>query len=84
MKNVSFYLLADAHYVSKKNWTEGKPFTFRERSDQIALKATPEILDTFIEKIIVHERVKSEGKTILKIEFVFRGIGKLELGKLKT
>ena len=55
MKNVSFYLLADAHYVSKKNWTEGKPFTFRERSDQIALKATPEILDTFIEKIIADE-----------------------------
>ncbi len=52
MKNVSFYLLTDSHYVSKKNWVEGKPFTFRERSDQIALKATPEILDTFIEKVI--------------------------------
>ena len=36
-----------------------------------------EIMNTFIEKIIVHERVKSEGKTIQKIEFVFRGIGKL-------
>ena len=43
-----------------------------------------EIMNTFIEKIIVHERVKSEGKTIQKIEFVFRSIGKLELGKLKT
>ena len=42
-----------------------------------------EIMNTFIEKIIVHERVKSEGKTIQKIEFVFKGIGKLELGKLK-
>ncbi len=52
MKNTSFYLLTDTHYVSKKNWVEGKPFTFRERTDQIALKATPEILDTFIEKII--------------------------------
>lgn len=52
MNNVSFYLLTDSHYVSKKIWVEGKPFTFRERSDQIALKATPEILDTFIEKII--------------------------------
>lgn len=52
MKDASFYLLTDSHYVSKKNWVEGKPFTFRERNDQIALKATPEILDTFIEKII--------------------------------
>lgn len=52
MTNTSFYLLTDAHYVSKKNWVEGKPFTFRERSDQIALKATPEILDTFLDKII--------------------------------
>jgi 3',5'-cyclic AMP phosphodiesterase CpdA len=52
MKSASFYLLTDSHYVSKKNWVEGKPFTFRERSDQIALKPTPEILDTFIDKII--------------------------------
>ncbi len=52
MKKTSFYLLTDSHYVSKKNWVEGKPFTFRERSDQIALKATPEILDTFLDKVI--------------------------------
>ena len=52
MKDTAFYLLTDSHYVSKKNWVEGKPFTFRERNDQIALKATPEILDTFIEKVI--------------------------------
>ncbi|MCR4594529.1 MAG: metallophosphoesterase [Clostridiales bacterium] len=52
MKNTSFYLITDSHYVSKKNWVEGKPFTFRERSDQIVLKATPEILDAFLEKII--------------------------------
>ena len=52
MNKTSFYLLTDSHYVSKKNRVEGKPFTFRERSDQIALKATPEILDTFIDKII--------------------------------
>lgn len=52
MKSTSFYLLTDSHYVSKKNWVEGKPFTFRERSDQIALKATPEILDTFLDKIL--------------------------------
>lgn len=52
MNNPSFYLITDSHFVSKKTWVEGKPFTFRERGDQIALKSTPEILDTFIEKII--------------------------------
>ena len=52
MNKVSFYLITDSHFVSKKTWVEGKPFTFRERGDQIALKSTPEILDTFIEKII--------------------------------
>ena len=55
MEKASFYLLTDTHYVSKKNWVEGKPFTFRERGDQIALKATPEILDTFLEKILADE-----------------------------
>ncbi len=52
MNKASFYLLTDSHYVSKKNWVEGNPFTFRERSDQIVLKTTPEILDTFIDKVI--------------------------------
>lgn len=52
MKKTSFYLLTDTHFVSKQIWAEGKPFTFRERGDQIALKLSPEILDTFIEKII--------------------------------
>ncbi len=52
MKSTSLYLLTDSHYVSKKNWVEAKPFTFRERSDQIALKATPEILDSFLDKVI--------------------------------
>ncbi len=52
IKNASFYLLTDSHYVSKKTWVEGKPFTFRERSDQILLKDTPEILDAYIDKII--------------------------------
>ena len=61
MKKASFYLLTDSHYVSKKNWVEGKPFTFRERSDQIALKTTPEILDTFLEKVVAD----SETDTVL-------------------
>ena len=50
--NASFYLITDSHLVSKKNWVEAKHFTFRERNDQIALKASPEILDSFLEKII--------------------------------
>lgn len=51
-KTTSFYLLTDTHFVSKRNWVEGKPFTMRERGDQIALKASPEILDAFFEKIL--------------------------------
>jgi 3',5'-cyclic AMP phosphodiesterase CpdA len=51
-KKTSFYLLTDTHYVSKNNWVEGKPFNDREKSDYIALKLSPEILDTFIDKII--------------------------------
>lgn len=50
--SAAFYLLTDTHYVSKKNWVEGPAFTGRERGDQIALKASPEILDTFLEKIL--------------------------------
>ncbi len=48
----SFYLLTDTHFVSKNAWVEGKPFTLRERGDQIAMKLSPEILDSFIEKIL--------------------------------
>ena len=42
-----------------------------------------EIVNTFIEKIIVHERVKADGRTTQKIEFVFKGIGKLDLSDLE-
>jgi 3',5'-cyclic AMP phosphodiesterase CpdA len=52
MAKVPFYILTDTHYVSKKTWVEGKPFTVRERSDQIALSISPEILDAFLEKVI--------------------------------
>ncbi len=48
----SFYLLTDTHYVSKRNWVDGKPFTMRERGDQIALKTSPEILEAFLEKVL--------------------------------
>ena len=54
---VSLYLLTDSHYVSKQNWVEGKPFTGRERGDQIAKKLTPEILDTFLDKIIADKEI---------------------------
>ncbi|MBR1383587.1 MAG: DUF4368 domain-containing protein [Ruminococcus sp.] len=42
-----------------------------------------EIVNTFIEKIIVHEMVKNDGKTTQKIKFVFKGIGKIDLEDLK-
>lgn len=48
----AFYLLTDTHFVSKQSWVEGKPFTMRERGDQIALKLSPEILDSFVEMIL--------------------------------
>ncbi|MCR5149932.1 MAG: metallophosphoesterase [Clostridiales bacterium] len=51
-RNMSFYLLTDCHYLSKECWDEGLPITKRERGDQIALKTSPQILDTFLEKII--------------------------------
>ena len=51
-QNTAFYLLTDTHFVSKQNWVEGEPFTRRERGDQIALKLSPEILDSFIEMIL--------------------------------
>lgn len=52
MKKSTFYLLTDTHYVSPQIWVEGDPINNRERGDQIALKATPEILDAFFEKIL--------------------------------
>ncbi len=51
----AFYLLTDTHYVSKETWVEGRPFTMRERGDQIALKLSPEILDSFIEQILADD-----------------------------
>ena len=56
-KSVSFYLITDAHFVSKQNWVDAKPINFRERNDYIALKASPEILDSFLEKIISDREV---------------------------
>jgi 3',5'-cyclic AMP phosphodiesterase CpdA len=56
-KNAAFYLITDAHFVSKKNWVEGNPINFRERNDQIVLKASPEILDSFLDKIIADREV---------------------------
>ena len=42
-----------------------------------------EIVNSFIEKIIVHERVKSDKGTSQQIEFVFKGIGKVDLEDFK-
>ena len=38
-----------------------------------------EIVNAFIEKILVHEKMRSEGKTSQAVEFVFKGIGKIDL-----
>ena len=46
------YVVTDIHYLSKKLWVDGMPITRRERGDQIALKASPEITKTFFDKII--------------------------------
>ncbi|MBQ6165162.1 MAG: metallophosphoesterase [Clostridia bacterium] len=54
-RKASFYLLTDVHYVSPRNWVEGRPITLRERGDQIALKATPQILDSFLDKILADD-----------------------------
>ncbi len=51
-KKTAFYLITDSHYVSAQTWEDGMAFTRRERGDQIALKATPQILDAFVEKIL--------------------------------
>ena len=51
-RQTAFYLITDSHLVSPDIWVEGKPITNRERGDQIALKATPQILDAYIEKIL--------------------------------
>ena len=62
-----FYLLTDAHYVSPKNWVEGLPFTRRERGDQIALKATPQILDAFIDKVLADDAVDTVLFTVVDV-----------------
>lgn len=53
----NMYVLTDVHYLSKELWTEGEPINRRERGDQIALKASPEITATFFDKIIADSEV---------------------------
>lgn len=55
MSKTTFFLLTDTHYVSPQIWVEGDPINGRERGDQIALKATPQILDAFFEKILADD-----------------------------
>ena len=59
MQKTSFYLLTDTHLLSKEMWVEGKPITMRERGDQIALKLSTEILDSFIDKIIADKETET-------------------------
>ena len=57
MKQTGFYLITDSHLVAPETWVEGKPFTNRERGDQIALKASPQILDAFIDKVLADDEI---------------------------
>ena len=59
MNKSAFYLLTDCHYVSKSCWEVGESFTRREKGDQIVLKLSPEILDTFIDRIIADNETDS-------------------------
>ena len=43
---------------------------------------TPEILNEFIDKIIVHHREKVFGETIQKVEIYYKMIGYIELPEL--
>lgn len=52
MKSKSFYIITDSHYLSKKHWVEGVPFTRRIREDSIAINHTPEILDAYLDAVI--------------------------------
>ena len=59
MNKTTFYVLTDTHYVSPRIWVEGDPINRRERGDQIALKATPQILDAFFEKILADDEAET-------------------------
>lgn len=52
MKKTAFYLLTDTHLVSERIWEPGGSIDRRERGDQIALKASPQILDAYIDAIL--------------------------------
>ncbi len=51
-EKLNLYVLTDTHFVSKSLWEEGTPINNREKGDQIALKLSPEIIETFFDKII--------------------------------
>lgn len=49
------YVMNDTHYVSKKMWEEGDPINNREKGDCVCIKDTPEVLNSFFDKIIEDE-----------------------------
>lgn len=57
-KSFSMYVLTDTHFFSPNMWEEGKPINDREKGDQIAIKDTPAIIDTFFDKIIEDTETK--------------------------
>ena len=49
----SFYIMTDTHYVSRRTAApDSRSFARRERGDQIALRAGPEILRSFFDKVL--------------------------------
>lgn len=58
MAKTTFCVLTDTHYMSKRQWVEGRPITRREKGDQIAIKATPEIFRSFANKLIADPEIE--------------------------
>lgn len=49
------YVMNDTHYVSKKMWEECDLINNREKGDCVCIKDTPEVLNSFFDKIIEDE-----------------------------
>lgn len=55
-KNFVLYVMNDTHYVSKRAWEVGGAIEGREKGDCVNIRFTPEILNTFFDKIIKDEQ----------------------------
>jgi len=85
-KTASFYLITDTHYLSKKNWVDGKSIKERLHNDHIALLHTPEILDSYIEYIIRDDKTDTVlflGDNVDNGDLTSHGEFRLRLERLK-